>query len=157
MLLGGSAQRRSERVAENRLVVDRTVNSIARVIDSSLVPRSVAPLIAAYLATTLATLAALAVLSITDPAQAGPDAWVHAVVVAVFGVLLWLRLRAARRGSRRAQVAVVVIATVLGTANIVEAAIPDLFPGWMRVEMLGITALMAAVLVLCAAGARRPA
>jgi hypothetical protein len=49
----------------------------------------------------------------------------------------------------------VVIAAVLAIANVVEAALPDLFPDWMRLEMLAIAALMVAVLVLCAAGARQ--
>jgi hypothetical protein len=144
MLLGGTD-----------LSVDRSVNIIDRMVNTSTLPRSLGPLVAAYVVTAVGTLGVLGVLSATAPAQAGQDAWVHAVVVAVFAAVLWLRLRAARRGSRRAQIGMVVIASVLAVANVVEAALPDLFPTWMRWEMLAITVLMVAVLMLCAAPARQ--
>ena len=118
-------------------------------------PRSVTPLITTYVVIALGTLAALGALSASAPDQAGQDAWVHAVIVAGLAAVLWLRVRAARRGSRRAQTAVVVIAAVLAIANLVEAGLRDLFPDWMRLEMLAIAALMLAVLVLCATGTRR--
>ncbi|MGI8680355.1 MAG: hypothetical protein ACR2LX_17040 [Jatrophihabitans sp.] len=108
----------------------------------------VARLVAVYVVVVLATIAALAVLSRTDSDQATADAWVHAVIVGVFAVVLPVRLRAARRGSRRAVVAVGIIATVLLVVNVVEALIPGLFPIWMRIEMAGIAVLMAAVAVL---------
>lgn len=101
-----------------------------------------------YVVVAVATLAALVVLSVVDPAAATQEAWVHAVVVGALALLLPLRVRAARRGSRRALVAVRVIAAVLLVANLVEALVPGLFPTWMRVEMVGLAALMAAVLLL---------
>ncbi len=119
------------------------------------VPRSVTPLVTAYVVLALGTLVVLGAVSASDPAQAGQDAWVHAVLVAAFAAVLPLRLRAARRGSRRAETAVVVIAGVLAVANIVEAALPGLFPDWMRLEMLAIAGLMLAVLVVCAGHTRR--
>lgn len=112
-------------------------------------PRTVTPLVTTYVVLALGTLVVLGVLSSVAPSQAGPDAWVHAVVVAVFAVVLPLRLRAARRGSRRAEVALLVIAGVLAAANFVEAVVPGLFPDWMRAEMLGIAGVMIAVLVVC--------
>jgi hypothetical protein len=98
-----------------------------------------------YVGVVGATIAVLAVLSDVEPGQATPEAWGHAVIVAVFAILLVVRVRAARRGNRRALTAVGIIATVLLVVNLVEALIPALFPGWMRVELLGIAALMAAL------------
>ncbi len=108
----------------------------------------VAKLIAVYVLCVIATIVTLAVLSGSDPDQATGDAWVHAVIVGVFAVLLPVRLRAARKGSERAGLAVGIIATVLVVVNVVEALIPGLFPIWMRVEMAGIAVLMTAVAVL---------
>ncbi|GAA4839615.1 hypothetical protein GCM10023201_31750 [Actinomycetospora corticicola] len=104
-------------------------------------------LVGLYVVIVLATLVALTVLAATAPDLATPEAWGHAVVVAVFAVLLPLRLRVARRGSRRALTAVGVIAVVLALVNLVEAFLPA-FPGWMRAEMVVVAALMAAVGVL---------
>jgi hypothetical protein len=99
-----------------------------------------------YVAVVVATVAALAVMSALGSRQATSDAWVHAVVVGVFALVMPRRLRAARRGGTRALRAVGIIAAVLLTVNLVEAAIPHMFPAWMRIEMVGIAALMAAVL-----------
>jgi uncharacterized membrane protein len=66
----------------------------------------------------------------------------------VFAVLLLVRLRAARRGDRRAHTAVGVIAVALVVVNVVEALVPGFFPGWMRIEMVGIAVLMAMVAYL---------
>jgi hypothetical protein len=137
------------------LVVDRSVNIVDRMVNPAALPRSVTPLVATYVVLALGTLVLLGTLSAVAPAQAGQDAWVHAVVVAALACVLPLRLRAARHGSRRAEVAVVAIAGVLAVANVVEAALPGLFPGWMRIEMLAIAALMVAVVVLCVASVRR--
>lgn len=104
-------------------------------------------LVAAYVVVVVATIAVLAVLSALAPAQATSEAWGHAVVVAVFAVLLPLRLRAAARGSVRALRAVGLVAAALFLVNVVEALIPGLFPGWMRVEMVGVAVLMAGVIL----------
>lgn len=109
--------------------------------------RRVSTLVTTYVAITVATLVVLAVLSATAPTLATGEAWGHAVIVGVFAVLLPLRLRAARRGERRALTAVVVIASVLVLVNVVEAFLPA-FPGWMRGEMVVIAALMVGVGVL---------
>lgn len=44
--------------------------------------------------------------------------------------------------------AVGIIAGVLVAANVVEAALPDLFPAWMRTEMAVTAALMLVVVSL---------
>jgi hypothetical protein len=101
-----------------------------------------------YLAVAVATLGVLAVLSAAAPRQAPREAWGHAIIVAVFAVVLPLRLRAARRGSLGALRAVGLIASALFLVNVVEASVPGFVPIWMRIEMVGIAVLMAAVIGL---------
>lgn len=112
--------------------------------------RAITIFIAIYVAIALGTIAALGILSVTAPHLATQDAWVHAVIVAVFAVVLPLRLRAAWAGSPGALRAVGIISAVLFLVNVIEAVIPGLFPLWMRAEMIGIAAVMAAVIVLVA-------
>ena len=119
------------------------VNTALRMRADSL--NQAARLVWAYVFIVVATVAVLAVLAVTDPGQAPADAWWHAAIVAVFAVVLPLRLRTAGHGSPRAFVAVGVIAIVLVVVNVVEALIPGFLPAWMRIEMFGIAALMAAV------------
>lgn len=101
-------------------------------------------LIWCYLGVVLATFVALIVLSSTAPDQASSAAWGHAIIVAAFAVLLPLRIRSARRGSTAALGAVAIIATVLGVVNLVEAFVPA-FPGWLRISMLVVAVIMAAL------------
>jgi hypothetical protein len=112
--------------------------------------------VGAYAAVAFGTLAALAVMAAVAPHLATSEAWSHAAIVGVFAILLAMRARAARGGSASGLRAVIVIAGVLTAANLAEAAIPGLFPSWMRVEMLAVAALTLLVLVL-AARARRAA
>ncbi|NKY43859.1 hypothetical protein [Nocardia cerradoensis] len=105
-------------------------------------------LVWAYLVTAVATVAALAILSVTAPHEAPREAWGHAVIVAAFAVLLPLRFRSARRGSVAALRAVGLIAAALLLVNVIEALLPHFLPGWMRVEMFGIAALMALIILL---------
>lgn len=112
------------------------------------VPSSVAPLVGIYVALVVITLVVLAVLAGVAPAQATVDAWGHAMIVAVFAVLLPLRARSAVRGSAGALRAVGVIAAVLVAVNVVEALLPGAFPGWMRGEMAVIAVLMATLAVV---------
>jgi uncharacterized membrane protein len=105
-------------------------------------------LVKTYVGVVVATLIALGVLSALGSGRATEEAWGHAIVVAVFAVLLPLRWRAAERGSARALRAVGVIAAVLFLVNVVEALIPGFVPTWMRVEMAGIAVLMALVVLL---------
>lgn len=109
-----------------------------------------------YVGVALVTVAVLAVLSGVGSSLATPEAWVHAVIVAVFAVVLPLRLRAAREGRRSGLRALGVISGVLVLVNAVEAVIPGLFPGWMRVEMIGVAALMAVAVLLVAQVALAP-
>jgi hypothetical protein len=104
--------------------------------------------VGAYVMVTLGTLAALVVLSMTAPGQATPEAWVHGVIVGAFAVVLAMRVRAARRGSAAALRAVTIIGAVLLVVNLVEAALPSVFPAWMRAEMVAIAALLLTLVVL---------
>src|SRR4051794_14252085 len=101
-----------------------------------------------YVAIALGTITVLALLSAVAPRQATQEAWVHAVIVAVFAVVLPLRLRAARAGSVEGLRAVGLISAVLFLVNVVEAMLPGLFPLWMRVQMVGVAVLMLAVVLL---------
>jgi peptidoglycan/LPS O-acetylase OafA/YrhL len=117
-------------------------------------PAAVA-LVSVYVVIALATLPVLALLSAFAPEHAPTEAWVHASIVAVLAGVLPLRLRSARRGDRSGWVAAVTISGVLAVANVVEACIPGLFPGWMRVEMVVIAAVMAALLAALVRGRSR--
>lgn len=99
-------------------------------------------LVAAYVVVALGTLVALAVLSTTAPHLATDEAWGHAVIVAMFAIVLPLRTRAALKGSPTGLRALTIIGCVLLVVNLVEAALPGAFPAWMRVEMLVIAAMM---------------
>jgi hypothetical protein len=110
--------------------------------------RAIAIFVGIYVAIAAGTVAALGILSATAPHLATREAWVHAVIVAVFAVVLPLRLRAARAGRPGALRAVAIISAVLFGVNVIEAMIPGLFPLWMRAEMIGIAAVMAAVILL---------
>ena len=110
--------------------------------------RSIIALVRTYVGIVFGTLVALVALSASAPHLVTSDAWVHEVIVAVFAVVLLLRVRAARAGIAKALRAVAIIAAVLAVVNLVEALIPDLFPVWMRMEMVVIAALMAVVVTL---------
>jgi hypothetical protein len=111
--------------------------------------RAISIAVGIYVALVLGTLVALGILSATAPHLATQDAWVHAVIVGVFAVVLPLRLRAAARsGGPGALRPVGIIAAVLFLVNVVEVLIPGLFPMWMRVEMIGIAVVTLAVILL---------
>jgi hypothetical protein len=128
-------------------------NTVDRVVTKSSAPARV-PLTAisavvwTYLAIALGTIAVLALLAAVAPHQATQEAWVHAAIVAVFAVVLPLRLRAARAGSVGGLRAVGLIAAALFLVNVVEAMLPVLFPLWMRVQMIGVAVLMLVVVLL---------
>jgi hypothetical protein len=121
------------------------VNSFVHSTPASSTP--ITTLVRVYVGIAIATLSALTVLSVAGSPEASEEAWVHAVIVSGFAVLLPLRARAAQQKAQ-ALTAVGVIAAVLVLVNGVEALIPGLFPVWMRVEMAGIAALMAALVVM---------
>jgi hypothetical protein len=110
--------------------------------------RSIITLIRTYVAIVFGTLVALVALSASAPHLVTSDAWVHEVIVTLFALVLSLRLRTGRAGNANALRAVGIIAAVLAVVNLVEALIPDLFPVWMRMEMVIIAALMAIVVTL---------
>ncbi|MEH3076705.1 MAG: hypothetical protein PGN11_08475 [Quadrisphaera sp.] len=102
-------------------------------------------LVRLYLVVVVCTLLTLGVLTVVAPAQATAEAWGHSLVVAVFAVLLPLRLRSARTGRRGAVRAVGLIAAALLVVNVVEALLPGFVPAWMQVQMVLVAALMAGV------------
>jgi hypothetical protein len=116
---------------------------------------AVSALVWGYVAAMVATLVVLALLASRAPEQATEEAWGHALIVILFAVLLLVRLRSARSGSTRAVRALGIIAATLLVVNLVEAALPDVFPEWMRVEMVAIALWMAALLILVRRSARR--
>lgn len=103
-----------------------------------------------YVLVVLATIAALIIMSAVSPHHATDHAWGHALIVAVFAVLLPLRMRSARRGDGGGLRAVGMICAVLFLVNVVEILIPGFLPTWMRIEMIGIAALMAVSAALVA-------
>ncbi|MFC4586226.1 hypothetical protein [Sphaerisporangium corydalis] len=105
-------------------------------------------LVAAYVVVALGTLMALAVMAGAAPHLATSEAWGHAVIVAVFAIVLPLRTRAALKGSPSGLRALTIIGCVLLVVNLVEAALPGVFPAWMRVEMLVIAAMMLTLAIL---------
>ncbi|MEV6229944.1 hypothetical protein AB0L88_18995 [Saccharopolyspora shandongensis] len=111
-------------------------------------------LVAAYVVMALGTLVALVVLAATARHLATDEAWGHAVIVAVFAIVLPLRTRAALKGSPSGLRALTIIGCVLLVVNLVEAALPGVFPTWMRVEMLVIAAMML-ILAILSVRARR--
>ena len=129
-------------------MVTTTMEARRRSVD---LPRT---LIKIYVSVVVATIVALAIMSSVGSGLATSAAWIHAAIVGVFAVLLPLRLRSAARGSNDALRAVGIIAAALFAVNAVEAAIPGLLPTWMRIEMIGIAVLMAAV-VMSVVRARR--
>jgi hypothetical protein len=125
------------------------VSSIGRVVNSVRLGW-VSVILRVYVGVAVATVVVLAVLSGFGSSLATQEAWVHAAIVAVFAVVLPLRLRAAREGRRSGLRAVGIISGVLVLVNAVEATIPGLFPAWMRVEMAAVAALMALAVLLVA-------
>lgn len=111
---------------------------------------SLAQVLRVYGLVVLATISALIIMSVVAPHLATDHAWGHAVIVAVFAVLLPVRMRSARAGNRGGLRAVGIICGVLFLVNVVEMLIPGFLPTWMRFEMIGIAALMAVSVALVA-------
>lgn len=109
--------------------------------------RLAAGLVYGYVGLTIATLVALVIMTVAAPRLATNEAWGHQVIVAVFAVVLPLRLRAARRGNPRAARAIAIIALVVGVVNLVEALLPA-FPAWMRIVMIVVVLIMAALVAV---------
>jgi CDP-diglyceride synthetase len=107
---------------------------------------------AIYLAATVVTLGFLAWKE-GDRSLVTEDAWVHGVILLVFAVVLVRVATRAASGDRRAYLRLRIIGFVVPAASVVEALIPGLFPGWMRVEQLVYGVWLLAVVAL----ASRPA
>ncbi|MFJ2956397.1 hypothetical protein [Streptomyces sp. NPDC087270] len=140
--------------------IDRAVNNIGHMVnsDATRAPHqlgAVSVLVGVYAAAMVGTVVALAVMASTAPEKATNEAWGHALIVTFFAVLLLVRLRSARLGSTTAVRALGIIAAAMLVANLVEAALPGAFPGWMRVEMVAIALWMSILLTLLRRSARR--
>lgn len=129
--------------------IDYMVNTI---IQSSSSPQPIALakaaiLVRTYLLVVLSTLVTLAVLTHYAPQFATSSAWGHTIIVAIFAIILPLRLRRAQKGRRGAIRAVGLISAVLFLVNVTESLIPGFVPLWMRIDM-GIVALLMIGIVL---------
>ncbi|MFE4330001.1 hypothetical protein ACFRQM_11170 [Streptomyces sp. NPDC056831] len=124
------------------------VNSVAGDELGSASLARVKQLVTAYVSVALGTLVALAVLAVAAPHLATDEAWGHAVIVAVFAIVLPVRTRAALKGSPSGLRALTIIGCVLLVVNLVEATLPGVFPAWMRGEMLVIAAMMLTLAIL---------
>jgi hypothetical protein len=142
----------------DRPSIDRSVNNsyIDRVVNKPNPQTAVARalpvagvLVPIYLVVVGLTLVALLVLSLVAPSLATTNGWVHTIVVAVFAIVLPLRLRRAQTGRRGAVRAVGLIAAALFLVNVVEAVIPGFVPVWMVVGMIVVALLMAGVVLDC--------
>lgn len=136
--------------------IDRVVNNNESGMPLPAGLRAASGVLGIYVAVTAGTIVALAVMSSVAPSLVTGEAWGHALIVAVFAIVLPLRMRAARRGSVRGLASVAVIAAVLVVVNVAEAALPGAFPGWMRIEMAAIAVLMAVLASLAARSLRQP-
>ncbi|MFF4413140.1 hypothetical protein ACFYY8_11460 [Streptosporangium sp. NPDC001559] len=104
-------------------------------------------LVVAYVALSVLTVAAIAVLSSVAPSLVTPQAWVRGVIVAATSVLTFVFARRAQQGGGRAllrlRIVLVVILVALGGVVLFLA-----LPTWMVVEqgVCGVLLLVAAVL-----------
>jgi hypothetical protein len=110
--------------------------------------KPIARVVTVYVVVVTATVLALAIMAIAAPHLATGHAWGLAIVVAMFALLLPLRLRAAQAGGRSGRRAVGLISATLFVVNVVEALIPGFVPVWMRVQMLTCAAVMVAIVLL---------
>ena len=111
--------------------------------------RTVRRIIGAYVVLSLATVAAIIVLSKVSPGQVNPQAWVRGIIVAATSVLTFAIARRASPGQPRTLlrlrvVLVVILVAVVGVLFFVA------LPWWMRVEqgLCGVLLLSAAVIAL---------
>jgi hypothetical protein len=140
----------------NSFYIDRMVNTGSiEVAAPSAQLRAVSLVVRGYVVLTLGTIVALIIMAVAVPHLATKEAWGHAVIVLIFACLLPLRVRAARAGSAGALRAVAIIAAALLVVNVVEATLPDAFPGWMRIEMVAIAVLMAVLVSMVVRGIRQ--
>jgi hypothetical protein len=81
---------------------------------------------------------------------------VHEVILLAFAVILVRVATRAASGDRRAYLRLRIIGLVVPIASIVEALVPGLFPGWMRIEQVlyGLW-LLAVVALACSPDVRR--
>lgn len=90
-------------------------------------------LVAAYLALSVASLVAIALLR-HDHAAVNSAVWTHGAIVALSALLTFFLTVRAARGSARAFLRLRIISVVMVVAIAVIIALPGSFPLWMKVE-----------------------
>ncbi len=109
--------------------------------------RIVFALCAMYFAATIATIGFL-VWASDDPSLVTTEAWVHGVILLLSAGVLLRVTRQAGTGSAQAYLRLRIIAVLIPIASLTEAAIPGLFPAWMRIEQAGYGAWLLLILAL---------
>ena len=127
--------------------MDKKLTARANDEKSSPVSHLVRRLIAAYLAISCLTVAAIIVLSLVAPDQVNPNAWVRGVIVAMTSVLTFVFANRAAAGKPRALLRLRIVVVVLLVAfTAVLFFLP--LPVWMKVEQSVCCALLLATAIL---------
>jgi hypothetical protein len=105
-------------------------------------------LLVGYLAVSVLTLAAIALLR-NDASVVNPAVWIRGTIVAASSVLTLALAAGAARGSRGAYRRLRIITAVMPVAIVVIIALPGTFPLWMKFEqavcgllLLGVVAIV---------------
>jgi hypothetical protein len=102
--------------------------------------RGVRALAGAYLAVSVGTLAAIALLR-HDAAAVNSAVWIRGVAVAASALLTTLFAARAAAGSRRAYLRLRIVSVVMVVAIVVIIALPGSFPLWLKIEQ-GVCGLL---------------
>lgn len=108
--------------------------------------RPVQLLVGGYLALSLLTLAAIAVLR-NNTAAVNSAVWTRGTIVAISAVLLFTFTTRAARGFRRPFLRLRIVSAIMVTAIVIIIALPGPFPVWMKIEQ-GICGLILLVVVV---------
>jgi hypothetical protein len=109
--------------------------------------RTVAVLVAVYLAVSVATLIAIAVMR-DNPAIVNTAAWIRGGFAVGNGIVLTLLAIRARAGAPRAFFRLRLVSAIILVAIAVIVAIPGTFPLWMKIEQGVCGALLVVVVIL---------
>lgn len=109
--------------------------------------RTVRQLIGAYLALSIATLAAVAALH-GHPTLVTPAVWVRGTIVVASALLTASFARRAAGGSSRAYLRLRLVTAIMLVAIVAIVALPGTFPLWMKVEQSVCGALLLGVVIV---------
>jgi hypothetical protein len=110
--------------------------------------RSITLLVRCYLALSVLTLAAIALMR-NDPALVTTAVWVRATIVVASAALMAAFAARTARGSRGAYRRLRIVSAVMLVAIVVIIALPGDFPLWLKIEQ-GVCGLLLACVVLLA-------